>query len=451
MSQRQPGSDRYYESLCFDLDFAWQQEIVECNAPVQFLSGGRGLGKTSCIARVKLLKHALENIDGEYAFYAPSYEVSLGEKNRLLRDPVIRTNITDHGNQPTPFLRFCSGSIIRYRSTVLEDNLLGKHYNGIILDEIQAHTERLIDNFIFPTLTAKRGWFLGMGQFDIHGVDGFIYKRFYTPGQQPNQDRYRSWIVPSSMGVMYSSEQGKEELAAIQASTDPLTFKRQYLAEPVECANLAFRKADLKACTAGGVVEKPQPGAPVIMAIDIGRTCDPSAWVCCHPMSKEKMIVLNCGLRPLGEEYASQVIAIERVRSVYAARTVIVDSTGGGAGGHPVAKGVVPTDVFAGYFKKGVSHCSPFYFTRKTKSQLMQQLQLAFEQRRIFIPEQLGVLHQQLAQYAWQLNRGFIDFAGPGGHNDDLVAALAMAWNACLLGRFSTGESVGAGIDSVLM
>lgn len=444
-------ADRFYENICFEVDFPWQTEVINCKANVQYLSAGRGSGKTSCVSRVKLLKEAMENVDGEYAFYSPSYEIAKREKDRIMKEPTIRTNIVESSNQPTPFIRFCSGSIIRYRSTILEDNLLGHHYNGIVLDEAHTHSERFIDNFVSPTLAAKRGWLLMMGQFDEMGEDGWVYKRFYLPGQKPNQDRFKSWIIPSSMGVMYSGKEGTQELESIRANIDPMTFRRQYLAQPVECANLAFRKSDLNESKVGEIVNTPKHGVPIIMAVDIGRVCDPTAWVVCQPLNKTNMAVLNCGIRPLGEKYEVQVIEIERIRAAYGARTVIIDSTGGGAGGHAVAKGVVSTDVFSAHFKRTVSHCRPYYFTRKTKSQGMQQLQLGFEQHRITIPAQLNVLHNQLAMYRWTLNRGFCDFHGPDGHSDDLVAALCMAYEATLRGWWTAEGAMSESVNSVLM
>ena len=449
---RDSGQDRRYIVDCIPTDNAPMRCLTVDAEDHQYCVTGSFIltHNTSCVARVKLLKGALTNIDHEYAFYSPSYEIAKREKARLVRDPVIKTNIAEHSNVPTPFIRFVSGSIIRYKSTVLEENLLGSHYDGIVVDEAQTHSEALIDNIIIPTLTAKQGWLMLMGQFDIGGQDGWLYKRFYLPGQQLGQDRYKSWIIPSSAGVMYGTPQGQAELEQIRSTTDPMTFKRQYEAQPVEAANLAFRREDLAASKVGKAVSKPAAGSPVILGVDIGRVVDPTFWVALQPLAKDRAVILNCGTRPLGERFEIQAVEIERVRAAYGARTVVVDNSGGGMGGKTV-KGTIENDVYSGFFKKTVSHCRPWYFTRKSKSGLMQQLQLAFEQRRIQVPAELGVLHNQLSQFRWELRRGFVDYEGPGGHGDDGVCALSMAWNACLLGWWTNDATAGAGIDSLLM
>jgi hypothetical protein len=434
--------------IALKIDRPWQLEVIECVARLMFLSAGRGAGKTTCCSRNRLVYNCLRHTDHIYSYFSPSYSIAKREFRTISKCRALRPFITDSPVDPYPQIIFSTGSKLNFRSLDREENVLGEHLDGAVIDEAHVLWEDLLDSWILPQLAAKRGWALLMGQFDEGGSSdaGWLYNRYYLPGQQPNQTTFKSWIVPSSMGVMFSGEDGAAELQRIKERTNPLVFRRQYLGEPIESANLAFRADDLKGCLGGSVVSA-GGDFPVILAHDIGRTVDPAAWLAVRPVSRESLVVLNSGIRPIGERYEVGAQELSNLQRIYRAGTVIIDNSGGGQGGHGPKESL---DAFATYYKGKVNNIRPFFFSYKLKTQLAETLQLMIEQKRIQIPAELAQLRKQLSEFRWE-HRRYLSFSGPGGHGDDLVAALLMAIHATMSGWWRQPGQTADSFNSALM
>jgi hypothetical protein len=427
--------------LVFKVDRQWQIDCITCAARIMFLFAGRGAGKTSCVGRVRLVLHCLTNIDNLCVYLAPTYAIAKREYKALSKQADLQEVIVSCSEVPVPTITFTTGSKLTFRSLDRGDNLLGQHPNFMVIDEVQSIEERFFDSILRPQLGAHRGSVLAMGQFCTRGKSGWLYKRFYLPGQDLTQNNIRSWIVPSSEGVMYSGPEGTEELRLIKETTPPLDFQRQYEALPLEIANSAFRPEDVDASIGGNIETGPDGEQAYLMAIDIGRISDPSAWVMVKTKSRDFCQVVNAWVRPLGERHEMGSAEANRIARIYDCSTAIVDNTGGGTGGRG-AEG--ETDTFAKYYRGQVQNVRPFYFTTKTKNQAIQDMMLAFEQKKIMIPPQLTELIKQIKDYRWEQKGHRLIFQGPGGKDDDLVQALSMALFAVRSGWWSLPKNKAA-------
>lgn len=430
------------------LDTPWQLEVAACGAKIQFLAAGRGVGKTTGVARPKLAYLALANVDWTLGYFAPSYSMSIREWGRMKKEHSLKPYIEEASLIPVPFIRFTTGSTIWYRSLDRPDNLLGFHYNFVVVDEIQSVPESLIDVVITPQLRAHDGGMLLMGQFDPEGQDGWLYKKYWLPGQADNP-KVKSWRIPTSMGRAFQSPEKKADLDFARSRMAPRDWDRQYEALPIESAAHVFRGEDLKASMEAlrfklgpgdNTQVKALPGQPYVMGIDIGRVVDPSAWCVIMPWNKESGRVVSAGAWKLGQRHEVTAEKAAMLQRTFNCSTVVVDSTGGGAG----QRGKVEErDVYSAFYEKTVKNARPIWITPKSKQTLIGELSLALEQKRLYIPAELTDLHRQLRTYSFSKGfNGMLSYAGPGGSDDDILMALALAWRAVVMSWWSNGTGI---------
>jgi hypothetical protein len=429
-----PYVERVKAPVALDAD-AWQREVIESPARIKVVMGGRGVGKTVGLGRNVLIKDGLETQCGEFAYFGPSYATGKREARAIAKHRDLKPYVESYVDSPFPTITFRSGSQLYFRSLDREENVLGYHLDGAIIDEIHKIGERALDETVRPQVAAKRGWLLLMGQHDEDGVEGWINKRFFEPGQLKDQNRVRSWRIPSSLGRMFMGEDGRSELELIRSTTPEFIWRWQYLAEAVESENKAFRSVDLLSCLRDNlvVVQKAQGSVAYAIGYDLGKVVDPSASVILEAIDREHANVANVDVRPLHEKHEMQALHLARLARLFGDATAMVDATGqqGAAGG------IEEPDAYVKYYRQHCPSARAFILTPKNKARAVQNLQLAVEQGRLGIPK-VGCekLVDQLRRYRWELKGGAIDYHGPDGHDDDLVMALVMAWYAVERGWF---------------
>ena len=78
-----------------------------------------------------------------------------------------------------------------------------------------------------------------------------------------------------------------------------------------------------------------------------------------------------------------------------------------------------------------IPNIAPLKFTSASKTQLIQRLIVAIEQKQISWPKSWTVLTDELKRYEYKiLPGGSITYNAPGGFNDDTVISLALANSA---------------------
>lgn len=408
-----------------DLD-PWQLEVIRSPARIKLLMAGRGAGKTVGCSRNQIIMDGLEKKDWETAYFSPSYAIAKRECKAIAKNRFLAPFIERAEDQPFPRIVWNSGSQSYFRSLDCEENVLGYHLNRAIVDEIHKVGERLIHEVVRPQLGAKRGGLLMMGQFDEDGEEGWLYKQFYLPGQDPAQPNFKSWIVPSGMGRQYQGAEGRAELEMLRQSTPDYVWRWQYMAEAVESQNKAFRGGDIARCV-GGEEQSEARGTPCIVGYDLGRVVDPSAQAVLGVVDKERCRVLNAELHKLGVPHEQQALHVQRLARVYGNATVMVDVSGGAGAG----RAGEASDAYTKYYRDFIPTMRGFSINQRNKEGIIQALQLAIEQQKITIPPTCTDLLRQLKGYRWERRHsGGIDYHGPSGHDDDLVMALALAWYA---------------------
>jgi hypothetical protein len=158
---------------------------------------------------------------------------------------------------------------------------------------------------------------------------------------------------------------------------------------------------------------------------------DPSAQVGIEASSKT---VVFAEKRPLGEKHEIGAKKASETARRFGNATIVVDTTGGATGGR-----AGNNDAYVKHYQKYCPTMRAFNINRENKERLIGNLSLALEQGQLAIPAEFEDLHKELASYEYKVSsNGILSFSGPGGHDDDMVIALALAWEGVLRGWCNT-------------
>ncbi len=148
--------------------------------------------------------------------------------------------------------------------------------------------------------------------------------------------------------------------------------------------------------------------------------------------------VRDAKIRPLRErhEITSEVMLREKRR--FNDAVFVIDNTGAGKGS------ASKIDQYVKYYVNTIPDAIPFLWDPSNKKRIIEKLCLAIEQQKIAIPAELEDLHHQLSVFEYIDKGEWVAYSAPKEEHDDLVAALAMAWNAYQLGWGGRLNSLGA-------
>lgn len=419
-----------------------QQEIICCKAKFLCLLAGRRWGKTIGVIRNRIITRCLENPGFLYLMVAPSLSQVVPELEAIAYHPNMRPFIKGVRTRIRPSIIFKNGSIVSFRTLEKPHLLRRDGYDEIWIDEIQDVVEEVVDRVLLPMLADRRGT-LGMsGQ--PRGEECWFYRRFFAPGQDPHNHPFiRSWRYSILDGLMFQTQRGREEVERLKAVTPQSIWEEEYLAIPVANGRAVFRADDLRQCRRGEIPRDDatirQLGHRYVVSVDLGRIVDPTAILV---LDTNEGLVVHAEVRPLRErhEITTQIVLREMRRWNQA--PCVIDTTGSGSGA------AARVDEYARFYQRDIPQAIPFWWNPRTKKRMIDQLSFAIEQHRLQIPSALAELHSQLLLYEFKSVGETVTFGAPQGKHDDLVAALAMAWNAALTGwgarPAALGDLVGA-------
>ncbi len=407
-----------------------QVEILRHPARFKFIGAGRRWGKTF-LSRTELVARALQ---GFHCWYiGPSASNSTPEYRAVLNHPALQDLIIKARVQPYPQIWVEGGGSIGYRTFERPDLLRGHGLDYVWVDEIQEINEDDFSSVILPLVSDKRGKLTLSGQFRGHN---WYYKKYYLPGQDPaKQKLYASWRLPTSTGVRYQGEEGKQELELMRQQMPRWKYEVEFECNPLGNDKAVFRPDDLERCKRGRTKDRPEAGKHYVAWLDLGRVKDPSAL---GLIEAETCTVVHSESRPLGERHDDTArYAASIVRRFNA--QLVVDSTGGGGGGSK------PADAIVGHYRKFIPNLREYVWTRHTKQRLIDTACIEIEQGRPSIPTECETLHRQLLAYERHDNRfGFEEYGAPPGEKDDEASGFFMALWAVRAGWVAGGLPLSA-------
>lgn len=389
---------------------------------------GRRFGKTEAIKND--IKHKLTLRAGfEYCYITPKYSQSFDVFTALDRDPDLLRWGAKLRWQPYPHIVLgANQSRVSFRSFERPLAIKSGGMDRITFDEIQdiGGGEKFFWPVLRPMLSDRNGSLIVSGQ--LLNKEDFAYRTFYLPGQKtldgrpnPKHDPdYRSWKIPTRLGIKFQTAEGRKDLAAALAQIGKRDFAIQYDCEPLGAEECMFLPEDITLCKRGEVLAKGRPNRTYILSADLGASVTPSAYVV---YEKETKTVVHAEKRPLREKHLVGAKRLSDLKRLFNDARTYVDATGGATGGH------LPPDDILKVYRKEIPDMHEYIWSGRSKPRVFQSLGLAIENHVISIPENLSELHSELATFISEYEGGFYTYHADKGKKDDLVLALGCAWD----------------------
>lgn len=370
-----------------------QLDAMFCKERYGLIEASTKSGKTvSAIAW--LVEQALSGISGRnYWWVAPGYnqaEIAF----RRIKAGLTKGSFTAF-DSPQPRIVTMIGTIIWFKSADNPDSLYGEDVYGAVVDEASRVSE---DSWfaVRSTLTATRGPVRIIG--NVKGRKNW----FYTLSRQaeagaPNMHYARITANDAvSAGVLAA-----DEIEDARKILPERIFKELYYAEPSDDTGNPFGLDHIRACTRPELAE----GPVTAWGIDLAKSQD---WLVCIGLNEVGHVCAVARWRGLPWR-----ASIRRIWSLVGEDTpALVDSTGLG---DPVLEELQHEHGnFLGYT-----------FTSVSKQKLMEGLSVSIQSHEITFPA--GPIPQELETFEYVFTRTGIKYAAAQGHNDDCVAALALA------------------------
>jgi len=310
--------------------------------------------------------------------------------------------------------------------------LRGSGLDAVWVDEVQDIQGDQFWPVVRPLVSDRRGKIVISGQH--RGKTSWYYESLFERGMNGTPG-YRSWQIPSWRGMVYLSEAGRQELIEAKAQIPRVVWEQEYECLPTANQNSVFRPDDIDAAMIGRHQIRNESSHDYCLAVDIGRVVDRCG-----------IVVIDCTdgcvcfeeLRPKGETHERTADRCAEIWQAFGRCYAVVDRTGGGTGGHRAY------DEFTRHYVERIEGMQEYVWNSANKEQAVNAMSLAFEQKRLKIAPELEQLKRQLLAYEYIYKGGRFQYQGPNGHDDDLVAALAMGYH-----QYAQGRVRGAGYGSL--
>lgn len=285
-----------------------------------------------------------------------------------------------------------------------EDSLVGVALKSLRVDEaalVKAHVwsqvlRPMLADYQAPAYfySTPRGknWF-----YDLYmrGVNG--------------DDNWKSWRQPTAINGYIRPEEIEES----RKDMTEMMFSQEIMAEFLSEETGVFKK--IRQCVVG-TYKQPVAGRFYVMGIDLAKTVDFTVLTVIDSVTRE--VVSWHRFQDLS--WSIQKLRIQELAAKYNNALCIVDSTGVG---DPITEDLQRAGLSLWYQGEKAG----FKFTNDSKNQLINNLAIAIEQRRITFPHE-PILVDELNSFEYGItDGGRIKYGAPDGKHDDCVISLALA------------------------
>ena len=393
---------------------------------------GRRFGKTLCLAAELLDRGGCEKA-GDYGWVAPTYNVA--ERGIEAFRTIAEGFIQVCGRAPcrVEFAGPAGPVRVWFLSADNPDNIRGFGFQGLVIDEAAAIPADVWHYVLRPTIAQTLGWAVFVSTPKGHN---WFYDLF-TRGMDPGETDYASLTFPSKASPYFPAKEWEEARRTLPEDV----FRQEYMAEFLEDSAGVFRNID--GCLLGEEGRGPRVEyiRNVVIGCDVAKHTD---WTVLIAMDAET------GRCFAMERFNHLDWPVQKERILSFARKyrgrLVLDASGVG-------------DPIFDDLKRVYGDIEPFKFTSLSKTELVQRLIVAVEQRKVSWPgtadkqstvngEQWGVLTAEMRRYEYAIGpSGGITYSSPAGYHDDCVMALALAnhrrWETEGCGRMLRVEGAG--------
>lgn len=352
-------------------------------------------------------------IPGTYWYVAPYLSQA---KKIIWQDPSMGERycppeIWEKRNNSELYLKFPNGSVIYIMGADNPDSLRGPNPRGVVLDEFDDMKEEVWSAIIQPIMFANSNawtWFVGTPK----GRRNLFKKAQYAQEQmrvEAEGGKKSEWFY-YHLSAIDSGIISPDQLEEAKKTTTEDFFKQEFLCEFLEGAGSFFKGIDYCIWDAKGDEAVIHPKKKYKLGIDWAKLND---YTVITPIDLTTFNVLRPE-RFNQVDYNLQKARAEASYLRYNKSRVTMDRTGVG----------VP--IFDDLVLK-IPGLEPYDFTEQSRKDLLVNLQMKIEERKIHIPDDEILINELKSMQYHMTDRGKIRIACPDGQHDDMVMSLALA------------------------
>lgn len=384
---------------------AGQIVVHESSARRRIVAAGSRWGKTTCAA-MEALAWALEpRPDSKGWVVAPTFELASRVFRVIVMVALQRIKhrvISYKQSERLLLIRNMAGGVSEVRAKSADNpmSLLGEGLDWVIIDEAAQLRPEIWNSYLSQRLLDRKGSALII---TTPKGKGWVFD-FYRRGQGLDPD-YESWNAPSAQNPLLDPAFIEAERKRIPERA----FRTEYGGEFIEGEGSVFR--NVRDC-AKGEIEEPQHGRVYCGGLDLARVEDYTVLVI---VDRDARVV--CFDRFTRQDWAIQVNRVRALAKRYNNARMLVDSTGSG---EPVFE----------HLRRAGCYVEGYPFTTKSKADLISNLSLMLENRRLVLPkpEVWPEAIEELEAFEYTTtDAGGVKMGAPYGLHDDCVIALALA------------------------
>ncbi|HMP89712.1 MAG TPA: terminase family protein [Kiritimatiellia bacterium] len=359
---------------------------------------GRRWGKTLSLAAELLDAGGQEG--GTYGWIAPTYFIA-DRGVDALRD-IAGDYVRIVGRNPVraEFTGAAGDARILFLSADNPESILGLGFKGIVVDEAARIPADVWHYTIRPTLAQTMGW---ATLISTPNGRGWFYD-LHTRGKDPRETDYQSFHFPSNSNPYFPAAEWEEAKRTMPADV----FRQEYEAEFLEDSAGVFHNVD--DCLLN---TDPVRADDVVIGCDLAKHTDHTVLIAMdrktgHCLDMERFNHLDWPIQK------------ERIVNFYRKFNglLVMDATGIGDPVYDDLRHVIP-------------RIEPVKLTNMSKTQLIQRLVVAVEQRQVGWPAAWSVVTDELKRYEYAITpNGLITYNAPSGYHDDCVISMALANSA---------------------
>lgn len=313
-----------------------------------------------------------------------------------------------------------SRSRIEFHSAEQGDRLRGAGLDLAILDEAADIPETIWNNVVKPMLLERSGLALIIGT--PRGTSNWLHKLYRIAEEKPGEI-YSAVRLPTKDNPLIPVQ----DLDLFRADMTDAEYRQEFEAEFIDGVNSVFK--NILEFIGGPKLEYGRPAMRYITGVDLGQYPDFTVAVSIRCGQENNGLERVDGfLRCNGEQWSVLIERIvEHVRRFPG--PCLVDATGVGK---PVME-ALQTEL--GYLVQ------PFQITQESKLTLVQQLALAFEKKRLLLPDERALIGelQSFQMLGYSPVRKLPLYGAPNGLHDDCVVALGLAYHGIVRGLAERG------------
>lgn len=337
---------------------------------------------------------------GKAAWIVPSYKNgrSLWRYASSVCAPLAQGKYMDVSKSERVITTFGGGFFGIYSADNI-DSIRSENFNLVVGDEAARIVEEGWNDAVRPTLADADGDELIIST--PKGKNWFYYE--FMKGQSGGD--IASWTAPSNANPIPTIRRAFE---LAKTRVPERTFLQEWMAQFVEDGTL-FR--NIMKLSTSEKLERGENGKQYVIGADWGRTDDATVFSVLD-IADKKQVYLD---RMTDTDFASQRIRLKALSEKFNNAVCLVETN---SIGQPQLEELQAMNVPA----------TGFITTNATKAEIINGLELAFEQEAIRILPDNTQMAELMAYQSERLPSGLLRYGAPEGMHDDTVIALALAW-----------------------